>query len=80
MGETRKNKVIPLNIVMTYPVRWDKYKVIRDFQQNFYDTVGFEHWKDRFEYKYENKTLSMWINGIDMLAYDLKIKDWQNIS
>lgn len=60
-----ENKVIPLNIVMTYPVRWNKYKVFRDFQQNFYDAVGFQHWKERFEYKYENKTLSMWINGIE---------------
>lgn len=59
------NKIIPLNIVMTYPVRWSKYKVIRDFQQNFYDAVGFQHWQDRFEYKYENNTLSMWINGIE---------------
>lgn len=60
-----KNKIIPLNIVMTYPVRWDKYKVMRDFLQNFYDAVGFQDWKDRFEYKYKKKTLSMWINGID---------------
>lgn len=59
------NKIIPLNIVMTYPVKWNKYKVIRDFQQNFYDSVGFQHWKDRFEYKYENKILSMWVNGIE---------------
>lgn len=60
-----ENKIIPLNIVMTYPVRWNKYEVIRDFQQNFYDAVGFQNWKERFEYKYENNTLSMWISEIE---------------
>ncbi len=53
-----KNKIIPLNIVMTYPVRWNKYKIIRDFQQNFYDAAGFQHWKKRFKYKYENFRLT----------------------
>ncbi len=60
-----EHKIIPVNIVMTYPVRWDQYKVFRDFLQNFYDAAGFQHWKDSFQYKYENKTLSMWIDGID---------------
>lgn len=60
-----ESKIIPLNIVMTYPVRWSKYKVIRDFLQNFYDAVGFQNWKDCFHYKYENKILSMWVDDIN---------------
>ena len=56
--------MIPLNIVMTYPVRWTKYKVLRDFVQNFYDSVGHECWKDRFRYKYCNGLLSMWMKDI----------------
>lgn len=35
-----KETEISLNIVMTYPVKWSKYNVFRDFIQNFYDSVG----------------------------------------
>lgn len=38
---------MPLNIVTTYPVRWTKYKVFRDFIQNFYDSVGYLQWEER---------------------------------
>ena len=57
-------KVIPLNIVMTYPVNWGKYQVIRDFVQNFYDSVGYEKWKEKFRYEYLNDELSMWVDDI----------------
>lgn len=56
--------IVPLNIVTTYPVRWTKYKVFRDFIQNFYDSVGYLHWEKRFHYVYNDKTLSMWIEDI----------------
>lgn len=52
-------KVIPLNIVTSYPVRWKKYQVIRDFVQNFYDSVGYNRWNKEFQYNYSNNTLSM---------------------
>lgn len=57
---------ISLNIVMTYPVYWSKYQVIRDFVQNFYDSVGRYEWKKRFVYHYDekNKTLTMEITNI----------------
>ena len=57
-------KIIPLNIVMTYPVHWNRYKIFRDFQQNFYDAVGYARWKDCFQYDYQDKILRMWIDGI----------------
>lgn len=57
-------KVIPLNIVTSYPVRWKKYQVIRDFVQNFYDSVGYNRWNKEFQYNYSNNTLSMWVDGI----------------
>lgn len=57
-------KIVPLNIVMTYPVHWNKYKVFRDFQQNFYDAVGYEKWKDCFKYDYHDKLLQMWTDGV----------------
>lgn len=55
---------IPLNIVMTYPVHWNKYQVLRDFVQNFYDSVGYREWKEKFHYFYDNNKLSMWVDGI----------------
>lgn len=59
-----RKKTIPLNIVMTYPVYWSRYKVFRDYIQNFYDAVGFREWQERFCYKYENSRLFMWVNGV----------------
>lgn len=57
-------KCIPLNIVMTYPVHWNRYQVLRDFVQNFYDSVGYEEWSQRFHYEYQHGVLCMWIKGI----------------
>ncbi|MGN0485482.1 MAG: hypothetical protein ACI4HI_18235 [Lachnospiraceae bacterium] len=59
-----ENQIIPLNIVMTYPVRWSKYKVFRDYIQNFYDSVDYREWKEKFHYTYENEKLSMWVDGV----------------
>ena len=56
--------IVPLNIVMTYPVRWTKYKVFRDFIQNFYDAVGYECWKDKFHFDYSKKSLRMWVEDV----------------
>ncbi len=59
-----EEKIIPLNIVMTYPVHWGKYQVFRDFIQNFYDSVGYMNWKKRFQYHYEDGVLSMWVEDV----------------
>ena len=59
-----KETEISLNIVMTYPVKWSKYNVFRDFIQNFYDSVGCDEWENRFCYTYENEKLCMWIDGV----------------
>ena len=56
--------IIPLNIVKTYPVKWTKYNVFRDYIQNFYDSVGYCLWKDRFCFEYSNGLLSMWVEDI----------------
>ena len=63
----KSGKIIPLNIVMTYPVRWNRYRIYRDFVQNFYDSVGAEHWNEKFKYSYDpkNRTLTMEIEGIE---------------
>lgn len=52
---------IPLNIMLNYPVRWDTFKIIRDFVQNFYDSKGCQSWWKDFRYQYseESRTLQM---------------------
>ena len=62
-------KIIPLNIVLTYPVKWGKYEILRDFIQNFYDSVGYQEFGERFRYEYSDDTLSMWVDGISF-SYD----------
>ncbi len=58
--------IIPVNIVKTYPVIWNKYKVFRDFIQNFYDSVPQNEWNEKFCYKYseKKKLLEMSVNGV----------------
>ena len=56
-------KILSVNIVMTYPVYWSKYQVLRDFMQNFYDAVGYDDWRHSFCYDYKDHKLSMWIKG-----------------
>jgi hypothetical protein len=55
---------IPLNLVYDYPVRWSKYKVLRDFVQNFYDSIGYREWNSRFKYSYSSGELSMTAEGV----------------
>ena len=57
-------KTVSVNIVMTYPVRWNKYQVLRDFVQNFYDAVGFNDWHQNFHYMYKDGELAMWVNNV----------------
>ena len=56
-------ETLSVNIVMTYPVHWTKYQVLRDFIQNFYDAVGYDDWHQSFCYDYKKQELSMWIKG-----------------
>ena len=45
-------KTIPLNIMMTYPVKWDKKSVLRDIVQNFYDDSGASEFGSKFKHQY----------------------------
>lgn len=47
-----ESRDVSLNIVMTYPVKWKAYNILRDFVQNFYDAVKPEEWKKAFCYEY----------------------------
>ncbi|HEY5561591.1 MAG TPA: hypothetical protein VIK72_07500 [Clostridiaceae bacterium] len=44
-------KVLPLNLIFDYPINWSKYKVLRDFIQNFYDSVSYKNFNNSFSYK-----------------------------
>lgn len=55
---------IPLSIVMTYPVRWRKYEILRDYIQNFYDSVGYAKWDGALHHEYEEGMLSLWVDDV----------------
>jgi len=57
-------KTISLNLIYDYPVKWSKYKVLRDFIQNFYDAVDYNEFHKRFSYKNENQCLELKITNI----------------
>jgi len=61
--------LIPLNLIFTYPVNWSRYKVLRDFIQNFFDAVGPDEWKKRFAYRFEEDSLIMEATGVSF-SYD----------
>lgn len=46
----KQYKQIPLNLIFDYPVHWSKYKVLRDFIQNFYDSLSYKEFENRFIY------------------------------
>ena len=58
------NQRIPINIVLTYPVHWSRYQVLRDFVQNFYDSVGMKEFNNRFHVGFESDTIAMWAEQI----------------
>jgi hypothetical protein len=61
--------VISLNLVYDYPVRWSRFKVLRDFVQNFYDSVTWQGWDKRFSWRIANGQLEMTAKDIDF-SYD----------
>lgn len=55
-----KGKLISLNIILDYPVKWSKYKVLRDFIQNFYDALTWGNFNKGFSYQlYPENTLTL---------------------
>lgn len=61
---SKHNEIIPLNLVFGYPVRWSRYKVMRDFIQNFYDAVGVAGWTDRFYFEYKDEVLTLFARDV----------------
>ena len=48
-----------LNLVMSYPVKWTVFAVMRDYVQNFYDAVGPDRFGKDFSYAYNEETKSL---------------------
>lgn len=57
-------RTVPLNIVISYPVYWNRYRIFRDYIQNFYDSVDMHDWKEEFHYSYKDSKLSMWVENV----------------
>ncbi len=54
-----RSETVKLNILTTYPVKWTVNSVMRDFIQNFYDSIGYEKFSEGFKYKYKSEVLTM---------------------
>lgn len=44
--------LIKLEIAIDYPIQWEFSRVYRDLIQNFYDSVGPEHFHEEFQYEW----------------------------
>lgn len=53
------SKIESLNLITTYPVKWDMYKILRDFIQNFYDSVSNKEFGERFTFEYKDEILEL---------------------
>lgn len=53
------HELVNLNIVMTYPVKWNKFKILNNYIQNFYDALGIQDFGRHFHYDYIDGTLTM---------------------
>ena len=48
-----------LNLAMNYPISWQKWKVLRDYIQNFYDATEKDKFEQEFHYVYDKGKLVM---------------------
>jgi len=69
LAKNSESDLISLNLIYDYPVRWPKYKVLRDFVQNFYDAVGYHEWHYRFSYEHRDDKLLFKTIDVDF-SYD----------
>ncbi|MDR2705652.1 MAG: hypothetical protein LBC02_07730 [Planctomycetaceae bacterium] len=49
-------KTVKLNLMLTYPVSWSEWQVLRDIVQNFYDDIGYKSFGKKFSYEYQEKS------------------------
>jgi len=51
-----KTKTVKLNLMLSYPVKWTKWQVLRDLIQNFYDDASYKRFGKSFRYCYHEKS------------------------
>lgn len=66
---TAPPKTISINLVYDYPVRWSRFKVLRDFVQNFYDAVQWPKWDSQFSYTLDDGILTLRASDVGF-SYD----------
>jgi hypothetical protein len=69
IGNSSIPELIPVNLIFDYPVDWSRYKVFRDFVQNFYDSIGHKEWSNRFSYSFDGETLKLTAKDV-AFSYD----------
>jgi len=69
VGNSSVPELIPVNLIFDYPVDWSRYKVFRDFVQNFYDSIGHHEWSKRFSFTIDNLNLKLTAQDVSF-SYD----------
>jgi hypothetical protein len=69
VGNSSIPDLIPVNLIFDYPVDWSRYKVFRDFVQNFYDSIGHKEWSSRFSYSFDGEALKLTAKNVSF-SYD----------
>ena len=63
------SETISINLVYDYPVRWSRFKVLRDFVQNFYDAVQWPQWDSQFSHTFDDGVLTLKASDVGF-SYD----------
>lgn len=66
----KNKKIIPLNLICDYPVKWSRYKVLKDFVQNFYDSLNYNNFHKKFRYEYYKNTILKLISEEISFSYE----------
>ena len=60
-----RGEIVPLNLALSYPVRWSRFHVLRDFVQNFFDAVGPSDFQRRVRWRRRGAHLELSAEGVE---------------
>jgi hypothetical protein len=60
---------ITLNLLCSYPVKWNKKRVLRDFVQNFYDDLGWDKFGRELKHSFSGGVLELF-NASEGFSYE----------
>ena len=55
MSEPVHERLIRLGIAIDYPVHWSFERILRDLNQNFYDSIGYEKFGESYHYSFREE-------------------------